>query len=43
MSKMIKMVVPDRTHARLVAKANKLGLKRTSLYQQIMEKASKAK
>ena len=41
MSKTIKMVIDDKTHARLVAKAEKQGMKRERLYQQIMEKASK--
>ena len=41
MSKMIKLVVDDDTHARLVAKAKSLGMLREQFYKQIMEKASR--
>jgi len=43
MSKMIKMVVDDKTHAKLIKKADELGMKRERFYQQIMKKAAEKK
>lgn len=41
MSKTIKINIDDKTHARLIKKADKEGVKRSRLYERIIEEGSK--